>query len=329
MSRLSKLVVMLCLLSSLSERASSQGCCTVGASSIGGVESGILPYKALSVHANYQFNSVTRAYQGSKRIDDPLQRTATVGYFTLQLEYGLIQRLSVLAGITYSGKERELTITSGTGSGRFVETVSFSASGVRDVLLLGKYQVVVPTIASPFELAIGGGANLPTGSYTQEQNGAQLAIDLQPGTGAPALIGWAFALRSFPELGFRLYAVATYRYAGANLDGYRIGDEVVLSFGGEYNLTDRLGGSLLVRSRFAQQDFSNRRTLVATGGTYHDIMPGLTYSDGPSSARVFTQLPIYRNVRGIQLTLSYLLGVEYRYVFDFGSGLDLFPSLDK
>ena len=317
---------MFCFPSVLSVRASSQGCCTVGASSLGGVESGILPYKTLSVQANYQYNSVTRAFQGTKHIDDPLQRTATVGYFTLQMEYGLLQRLSVLAGITYSGKERELTITSGTGSGRFVETVSFSASGMGDLLLLAKYQLIVPTIASPFELALGGGANLPTGSYTREQNGAQLAIDLQPGTGASALIGWAFALWSFPEFGARFYAVATYRYAGTNLDGYRIGDEVVVSFGGEYNLTDRLGGSLLVRSRFAQQDFSNRRTLIATGGTYHDLMPGLTYSDGPSSARVFTQLPIYRNVRGIQLTLSYLLGVEYRYVFDFRSGLELFPA---
>jgi hypothetical protein len=146
---------------------------------------------------------------------------------------------------------------------------------------------------------------------------------LQPGTGAVALIGWAFVMKSFPDLGLRTIGTVNYRYAGTNLDGYRLGDEVIIHVGGEYSATDHIDGSVYLRARFARQDFASRRTLNSTGGSYLDVMPSIGYADGPSFARVFTQFPFYRNVRGIQLTLTYMLGVEYRYTFDFRGLVDV------
>ncbi|MDH3253156.1 MAG: transporter [Ignavibacteria bacterium] len=289
----------------------------MGSSSLGGLESGVQRFETLTVGLNYQFNSVTQAFQERRRIDDPLRRTASVSYLTVQLEYGLARSVSLLASLHYSDKSREITVLAGTGGTAFQETASFRGSGIGDLTVLAKYQVIEPTIISPFELAIGGGASLPTGSFTQEQNGSQLSIDLQPGTGAPSLIGWVFALRSFPSLGLTVSLATQYRYSGTNFDGYRIGDEIVVNAGGEYQLMMFLRGALYIRARFAEQDYANRRVLNATGGTYYDFMPGLTYADGPSAVRVFAQLPLYRNVRGIQLALSYLLGVEYRYTVDF------------
>jgi hypothetical protein len=125
-------------------------------------------------------------------------------------------------------------------------------------------------------------------------------------------------MRSFPELGLNVFVAATYRYSGTNFDGYRIGDEIVASSGCKYSMSEYFAAVMLLRSRFALQDYANRRTLSATGGTYHDIMPAIVYVDGPSHFRAFAQLPLYRNVRGIQLTLSYLLGIEYSYTIDFG-----------
>jgi hypothetical protein len=312
----------ICLAAVATDQSEAQGCCTVGASSIGGFESGIQPYQTLSAAINYQYNSVTEAFQGRNRLEDPLRRTADVAYFSIQLEYGLQPKLSLLASLYYSDKSRELTVTSGTGNERFPEAASFSGSGVGDLVLLAKYQLISPSILSPFGFYIGGGASLPTGSFTKEQNGSQLSIDLQPGTGATALIGWAHAMRSFPELGLSFFATGSYRYAGTNLDSYRIGDEILANLGAEYGLSQNFVGSVILRVRFAQKDYSEGRFLIGTGGTYYDLMPGITYIDGPSSARIFGQLPVYRNVRGIQLTLTYLLGFEYRYVFDFRSALE-------
>ncbi|MCK5571377.1 MAG: hypothetical protein KAJ12_01390, partial [Bacteroidetes bacterium] len=72
------------------------------------------------------------------------------------------------------------------------------ASGIGDVTFMAKYQVVTPTILSHVEFAIGAGGTLPTGSFTEEREGTQLSIDLQPGTGAPALLGWGYLLFGFP-----------------------------------------------------------------------------------------------------------------------------------
>jgi hypothetical protein len=130
-------------------------------------------------------------------------------------------------------------------------------------------------------------------------------------------------MRSFQEIGLRIVATANYRYAGTNLDGYRFGDEVLLHLGTEYSVTEHVSGSLYLRGRFAQQDYASRRTLSATGGSFFDLMPGIGYNDGPSFARVFGQIPLYRNVRGIQSTITYMLGVEYKYTFDFRGLMDM------
>lgn len=305
------------------EVAFAQGCCTVGASSVHGLENGVQSYQTLRLGLNYQFNSVARAYSERERIDDPLRRTASVSYFSIYSEYGLAPRVSVYASLLFSDKKREITVTN--ANSRFAETATFGASGIGDMILLAKYQIVRPSILSPFELSLGGGASLPTGSFAKEQNNAQLSIDLQPGTGSTVLIGWLHAMRSFPEQSIHLFATATYRYAGTNLDAYRIGDELVVGIGAEYSIDEHFAGSLTLRSRFAAQDYANRRTLNATGGTYHDLMPSLSYGEGASHIRVFGQIPIYRNVRGIQLTLAYLLGIEYGYSFDFSDLVSASP----
>jgi hypothetical protein len=290
---------------------------------LGGFVSGVQKYRTLSLSADYQYISLTDAYQGSENIEDPLHRTAEVAYFMVQGEYGLQPRLSVLFSLHFSDKSREITVQSAQGTSQFTETAKFRATGIGDLTLLAKFQAVRTSVTSPFGLALGAGAVLPTGSYTKEQDGARLSIDLQPGTGAIVLIGWGHAEYGFPGIGLTIFASGMYRYAGANLDGYRIGDEINTTLGAEQQIGEYLAASLSVRSRYAAEDYANDRFLNGTGGTFHDLMPGLAYEDGPSMARIFAQLPLYRNVRGIQLTASYLLGVEYRHTFDFRDIVDL------
>jgi len=302
-----------------SQRTNAQGCCTVGASSLGGLETSVQPFKTLAVSLSYQFNSITTAYQQTARISDPLARTATVGYLNLQVEYGLQSDLSLLGLLIYSDKEREITVVSNIGGAMQKETVAFRASGLGDAMVLAKYRLVAASFSNPFEIAVGGGASLPTGSYTEEHQGSQLSIDLQPGTGAPALVAWGFGMYNDPSLGLNLSMSVQFRYSSSNFNSYRIGNELSVHTGGEYRFGENFSGSLFLRGRFSSVDYSNGRFLNATGGTYYDLMPGIGYTDGPSLFRVFGQLPLYRNVRGIQLTLRSMLGAEYRYTFDFSS----------
>ena len=296
------------------KEANAQGCCTAGTSALSGIERGIASYQTLLAGLSIQGNDLEDTFEATRRIPDPLERAASVTTITLELEYGLADRVSLVAIGSYHLKTRTLTVRSASNA---LETASFNGRGFGDVVLLGKYQVITPTITSPFEVCLGGGAKLPTGSYQQETGGSRLAIDLQPGSGAADLLAWGFVLYSFPQHHLRLFGNVFYRYTGTNLDNYRLGDEALFLLGGEYDILNYLDLSLLLKGRSARQDFSNGRLLSSTGGEMYSLVPGVIYQEGNSVVRVFYQLPVYRNVKGIQLSLTRLIGLEIQHTFDF------------
>lgn len=157
---------------------------------------------------------------------------------------------------------------------------------------------------------------LPVGSYTQEVDGSRLAIDLQLGTGSTDALLWGNFYKGFKDLSSGFFVNAFYRYAGSNLDGYRFGDEIIFSLNGEYYFTEYLTFSMSLRGRFSNEDFWGGRFLPSTGGTYYDILPSLIYSENNYSVKAFYQTAVYRNVRGIQLTTSSVLGIEFLYNID-------------
>lgn len=299
----------------LNNKILAQGCCTAGTSSLGGVERSVIGQNSLSVMVDYDYNYLGSAYDGRNKIRDPLNRTASVSYFTLQMEYGISEKVSVLGIINYTLRERNVTYTS--ASSNTLQPVTFTGKGLGDLILIGKYEVATPTLISPFALAIGGGVKLPTGDFRKENNGTRLAIDLQPGTGAIDGLLWAYSSYNLIRMGLSVYGNLLYRYSGANLEGYKIGDELIVVIGADYYFTDYLSFTLQSRSRFANADYAERRSLPSTGGTNHDLYLYLNYFEGNSSLRIYTQIPLYRNVRGIQLTVSQVLGVQIQHFFDF------------
>jgi hypothetical protein len=301
------------LLSVLSASASGQGCCTAGVSGQGGIDRGVQRTGLLSLTANYQSLTLDRTYETRELIPDPQNRIADASFLTVQAEYGLVPGVSVLASYSYSAKSRELTATRGQGSSMETEVASYRASGWGDLLLLAKYDLIGPTLLTPFEFSLGGGALLPTGSTNEEREGTRLSQDLQPGSGTPSLLLWFFSGMKVRDPGLSFSVTGSYRYAGTNLDGYRAGDEIVMTLGAELAINQNFGVSLPVRGRFQKKDFSNRRVLSGTGGTFWDLMPALIYYEGNAVARVFGSLPLYRNVSGIQMTPGFGIGAEVSY----------------
>lgn len=291
-----------------------QACCTVGTSVSSGVERGVIAYNNLSASLSFQHNILNDAYQSSANIEDPLNRKSTVSGFYLELEYGLVERVSILLLAGYTNKSRTTTFLDSETNRN--EEITFTGQGFTDMVIIGKYQVIEPNIISPFGLSLGGGVKLPTGNYQQEDNGTRLSIDLQPGTGATDLLLWAHSNYAFPQFALAFNVNALYKYAGVNLDGYRYGDEFIASLNGTYGIAGFLAINLQLKGRFADKDFWNGRTLPSTGGTYLDFTPSLVYVEGNFNLRILAQVPVYRNVQGIQLTVSEKLSAELRYTFD-------------
>ena len=291
-----------------------QACCTVGTSISSGVERSVIKHKHLSAAFSFQNNILNNTYQNTNKIDDPLNRKSSVADFTLELEYGIAERVSVLLVGGYTNKSRTTTITDPAINSS--EEITFTGNGFTDIVILGKYEIVVPDIVLPLGATIGAGAKLPTGSYTLEENGTRLSIDLQPGTGASDLLLWGHINYTFPIPRISINANALYRYTGTNIINYRYGDEVLASVNGTYAIADFLAINLQLRGRYSDRDYWDGRFLPSTGGTYIDLTPSLIYVEGNFNLRVLAQFPLYRNVEGIQLTVSEKLGAEMRYLFD-------------
>jgi len=292
-----------------------QACCTVGTSISNGGERGAIRVNTLSTALSFQHNVLNTTYQSSKEIEDPLNRKSTVTNYNLEIEYGLVNKVSILFILPFTNRTRETTVTDTETNN--TEIVSFSGKGLGDIVLLGKFEIITPSIISPFGVAIGGGAKLPTGTFEEEKNGTRLSIDLQPGTGATDLLLWGHLLYSFPSLSLSFNGNFLYRYAGVNLDNYRYGDELLASINGSYALAQFIAVNLQLKGRFADKDYWNGRFLPSTGGTYLDLTPSLIYFEGKFSLRVFVQLPLYRDVLGIQLAVTEMLGTELVYNFNF------------
>jgi len=73
---------------------------------------------------------------------------------------------------------------------------------------------------------------------------------------------------------------------------------------------------LQLKGRYTDRDYWDGRFLPSTGGTYIDLTPSLIYVEGNFNLRILAQFPLYRNVKGIQLTVSEKLGAEMRYLFN-------------
>lgn len=309
-----KLITLSLLFYCLNDSTFAQGCCTAGSSTFGGFERGVAEENILNIGISYIRNNLGSTYNGRNEIDDPLERIASVSIMNVEMEYGISDRISLLAIAGYSVKERETIVRSSVDNS--TETISFKGSGINDLVILSKYEMIKPTILSPLSLSIGGGVKLPIGSYTKEDNGTRLSIDLQPGTGATDVLLWGSFYKGFPELLTSIFTNFLYRYTGTNLDSYRFGDEYVISLNGEYYIADYLTLSLGLRARFANEDFWRDRFLPSTGGTYYDLLPALVYAESNYLLKIFYQSPVYRNVRGIQLTTSSIFGAEILFKVD-------------
>jgi hypothetical protein len=292
----------------------AQGCCTSGSSTFGGFERGLSEINSFNLGLSFIRNNLNSSFNENVKIDDPLGRSASVSIINIEAEFGVAEKISVLAIAGYSIRERETEIRSSTDNS--VETINFKGSGINDITILTKYGIIIPSILSQFGFSIGGGVKLPVGSYTQENEGTRLSIDLQPGTGATDVLLWSSFYKGFPDLSISLFLNFLYRYPGSNLDSYRFGDEYIFALNGEYYITDYLTFSLGIRSRFAEEDFWRDRYLPSTGGTYFDVLPAVVYSESIYQLRLFYQSPLYRNVKGIQLTTSSIIGTELLFSFN-------------
>jgi len=149
---------------------------------------------------------------------------------TLDLNYGITDRLGIEVMLPYLSRTHKhfdgLGEDGPMGEG---ENVDFSANGLGDLRIIGKYNIL-PTLRST--LITGLGVELPTGKHnTLDAAGRVMEAPTQLGRGQVGLIGSVYHTYQIIPQRLSEFAYASYRHTFRNNDGYQFGDEYLLNVG--------------------------------------------------------------------------------------------------
>jgi hypothetical protein len=240
-------------------------------------------------------------------------------YTTLTLDYGA-RTWGVSLALPYIDRTH---MTLGTGSDGYHPADDAYASHTHDlgdVRLIGRYFGFSPEK----NWGVQFGLKLPTGhhdlsapSIDPAAPGAPVTIDpgLQPGTGTTDLILGAFRFDNL-NADWSYFTQATFQAALDMVGGYRPGNSLNLSGGLRYHGWSGVLPQLQLNARHVRADSGPTADRFATGGTLLYLTPGLLVPVADkASVYAYVQLPLYQNLRGIQLVPHAIYSVGVHYAF--------------
>ena len=139
---------------------------------------------------------------------------------------------------------------------------------------------------------------------------------LQPGTGSTdVIVGAYYAYR--PQMrGLNWFAQALFQRAVSTRDDFRPGNQLSLTGGVSYAVTDAVALMLQLNTLHKQRDSGANAEPELSGGRYAYLSPGISVAITPDVQLYgFYQKPIRRDVNGIQLTAddAIVAGVSVRF----------------
>jgi len=173
---------------------------------------------------------------------------------------------------------------------------------------------------SSYVLNLNAGIKIPTGvTDIVNQEGEEAEVTLQPGNGSTDFIfGASFYknLTSIPALSGSAYSEfpisigVSYKLNNKGTYDYKLGNEFLLHLSTAYRFLEKASLLLQINARF--QDHADVGTTGEsredTGGKWIFVSPGLKfYLSEDISLNSYVQIPIYRNVNGIQQAAAYNL----------------------
>jgi hypothetical protein len=268
-------------------------------------------------------------YDGNVRLEsNDNQRVIHTGL--LVANYGISRKWSVAGIGSYIGQELATLDLDGR---RQVDYVY----GIGDFIFMVKYRITNPLAYNGWGLYVGAGVKLPTGSTSKTSSeGAVLPADIQPGTGSLDGIGWLSLSKSHIFI-TNLYfnTGATYRLSGQNKDFkdsllYSPGDEFQFTAGLNYNFFAGIVFDVFnyVQYRYQSVNELSGEPVDKTGGHWLVTSPGLRLNFTQNFALILTtDIPLYRNLNGPQLTTSNRFSVALTYNFASKKTIELEPGL--
>ncbi len=193
----------------------------------------------------------------------------------------------------------------------------FRAAGLGDVRVVGRYYGLLDS--KNFGLQLG--LKLPTAQTTQTATDGLNPVDpgLQRGTGTSDAIIGAYYFDNFSQnwdYHLQVQLQTALNSSTMASGAYRPGNSVNLTAGLRYLGFESVTPTVQINARHVNTDSGLAADTYATGGTLVYLTPGLIVPLTPTvAAYANLQLPIFQNLKGIQLTPTKILSVGARIAF--------------
>ncbi len=301
----------------------SQACCTAGTPLLSSLEMHTASQGVLSFGLIGKYNFLTNVYSGSNFLENK-ERKRTTQTYIFETNYGITKQISLSALLSYINNLRSIKTISNLEN-------NVNVKGVGDALILLKYNLITLDLFDRTELSLGLGTKLPLGSSTIKRNSVLLPADMQPGTGSVDGLLWIYFSKGnliIPQITF--LANSSYRLNGTNKrfgksqSGYKFGNELIFTLGLAYSTDTFVEFTLLARYRNVGADKFGSEDIPNTGGNWFFILPGFNFKISDKlTVTLYSELPAYTNVVGIQLTTTFTASLSMYYSINITNGLEL------
>jgi len=238
-------------------------------------------------------------------------------YLTLGLDYTVNASWGVNLQLPWIDRShRTLGTDSPDGITPGNDAYDSKTSSLGDIKVIGRYQ----GFSEQHNFGVSFGFKLPTGSHTKTgtaTDGSTLLIDpgLQPGTGTTDVILGAYFFDSLNR-NWDYFAQATVQAAINSKDDFKPGTGYNLNVGLRYMGLAGLAPQIQLNTRHVRHDTGDAADKDSTGGTLVYLSPGVVVPvSEQASLYGFVQLPVYQDVRGVQLTPRYTASIGARFAF--------------
>lgn len=260
---------------------------------------------AMRLDLRYEYINQARLRSGTHNVSadqdtgDVAELRTTNRNWVATLDYAFDAQWAVSVALPLVSREHT-HIADPTGAATFEQ---WDFSKLSDARVVGRYQFAA---ADPHvgNAGVQFGLKLPTGDYrVANADGTVAERTLQPGTGSTDVIVGAYYSYPSATHGLGWFAQGSYQRAVATQDGYRPGEQVSLTGGVTYSITQQVSLLAQLNALHKGRDTGPNAEPDLSGGNYVYAAPGLSVAISKNvQAYGFLQLPVYRKVNGIQLT---------------------------
>jgi hypothetical protein len=269
---------------------------------------------------------------------------------TLDLNYGISDRLGIEVAIPYKMLQHKHTDGLGEDNGGAGTPTRFTDSGIGDIFVNMKYNAL-PTLTSM--VVTGFGVYLPTGeNKAADPGGGVFEPTAQLGRGQIGLQGSLYGTYELIPHRLNQFATASYRHTFQNNWGYQFGDQYDLSTGFNLVTAPWLVLNAQLNYRYMSHDsckcslarsqtpsdptypgeaivvdpIVKTRAVPTTGSTFLAFTPGFSLNVGTLlpeqawantlQAYFFTQIPVQADFNGnLMQSTSYMAGITKYFSF--------------